>query len=97
MKHHTPYEIRIDWTWSREEGALVVLLLPAPPLPSALAWTAAAMAALSSALMEAFIRLTLRRRSPRSLRLLWALSETPGAVTPSFNKRARMNQGSLGM
>jgi hypothetical protein len=41
-------------------------------------------------------RLNRRRSSSRSLRLLCMLDDVPGALTPSFSRRARMNHKSLG-
>lgn len=43
------------------------------------------------------VRFNLRRTSSRSLRLLFVLVDGPGALTPSFNRRAPMYHGSLGM
>lgn len=61
MKTQTPYEKRIGGMLSGADDGL-----PSAEVPC----TAAAIAALSSALRDAFIRLTRRRKSPKSLRLL---------------------------
>lgn len=85
MKTQTPYEMRgKECSWDADEAPDVVCF-------SVGALCLSSPEAVRPALFSR------RRTSSRSLRLLLVLLEGPGALTPSFKRRERMNQRSLGM
>ena len=65
--------------------------------PELVAFSIMANGFFSSAECDKPEMLNRRRSSSKSLLLLCTLAERPGAVTPCFNRRARMNQESFGM